>query len=155
MLWSPERGAAVFLVAVVGAAAWFGVATVVKNQCVAACGATAHRILTSVPVSKLSPGSTLTFFDEPGGPPSRHYGFYGFTGLDTVGNRPGERSRSLQYGLQLIHGNEGIRAEVLDSLDPLRDVLREPSGRIFFSVRWDGAVTELDPGSQSFGLPAF
>jgi hypothetical protein len=155
MHWSPERGAAVFLAAVVGAAAWFGVATVVKNECVAACGATAHRILTSVPVSKFQPGSKLTFFDAPGGLPSRHYGFYGFTGLDTVGNRPSERSRSLQYGLQLISGNEGIRAEVLDDMDRLRDALREPAGRIFFSVRWDGAVTELHPGSQSFGLPAF
>jgi len=75
MHWSPERGAAVFLAAVVGAAAWFGVATVVKNECVAACGATAHRILTSVPVSKFQPGSKLTFFDAPGGLPSRHYGF--------------------------------------------------------------------------------
>jgi hypothetical protein len=44
-----------------------------------------------------------------------------------------------------MSGNEEVEAQVIEDMGRLREALRQPAGRLFFSVNWDGAVTELHP----------
>lgn len=143
---------ALYPAAVLVLAAWFGAATLIRNRGVESCGDIARKILTSIPPSSLTPGSSLVFVDAPGGVPSEHYGFYGFRGLDTIGNRPGERSRSVQCSLRVFSGQPNLSAIVLNAPQNLAPVLAHGEGKRFFSVQSDGTVTELHPTAESTDL---
>jgi len=94
----------------------FGSATWVRNQRVAACGATARKILNGISFQGLSNGASIAFTDAPGDHLARPYGFYRFDGLNTIANRAGSRSRKIQCAVQLLSGDDKITGEVLDSV---------------------------------------
>jgi hypothetical protein len=108
----PSRSAIVWLsvVCAVYLTLAFGSATWVRNWRVAACGAAAHKILTSISFQGLTDESSLGFFDAAYGRVAKPYGYYRFDGLNTVG----EQSRDIQCAVQLVSGNNKIRASILD-----------------------------------------
>ncbi len=118
-------------------------ATTVRSRRLAACGAIAHRVLTSVPFGRFRSGGTLMFADAPGGPPFRRYGFYNYTGLYTVTNFDGERTRGINKAVQVASGNELLSAAVVDA-----SVIRAFAGgcaapdKAAFWVDAAGVVTE-------------
>jgi hypothetical protein len=118
----------------------FGSATWERNRRVAACGATAHKILSAIPFGDLRDGAVLGFVDAAGDQIAKPYGYYRFDGLNTVG----KDARDMQCAAQLVSGNDKIRAQMLDreELDRVESQHQPPSYDVLIVVGTDGNVTE-------------
>lgn len=127
-----------YVICVAALAVLYGTATFIRNQRVVACGNISRRILSSVQFAKFKAGDKLLFTEVPGGLPSRHYGFYGFTGLDTIRSYS---PNTLSYALQLASHNEQISDE-----PPAVTTCSVCAAH--FWVRSDGAVSETPPGGH-------
>lgn len=137
VLGKPGRYAAIGLAA--ACALLFAAGTLERNGRVAECGATAQRILAAVPVSGSTFGGRVAFTDAPGEPVAPRYGFYRLSGLDTIANRTGIRSRTLTCALQLTTGNERIMAEVPE---PGTAIAPPDAGRAYW-VHRDGRLQPI------------
>ena len=118
----------------------FGSATWVRNRRVAACGASAHKILSTISFGGLRDGAVLGFVDAAGDQIARPYGYYRFDGLNTVGND----ARDMQCAVQLVSGNDKLRAQMLDreELDRVESRHQSPSYDVLIVVGTDGNVTQ-------------
>jgi hypothetical protein len=118
----------------------FGSATWVRNRRVAVCGATAHKILSTISLAGLRDGAVLGFEDAEGAQIAKPYGYYRFDGLNTVG----KDSRDLQCAAQLVSGNDKIRAQMLDreELDRVETQHQPPSYDVLIVVGTGGNITQ-------------
>jgi hypothetical protein len=111
----PSRGALVGVVAVLLGV--FGCATLVRNQRVYTCGATARRLLSNLPLADWKQGEfhiSVAKSTDTVSPP--RYGFYNYQGLDTVAaGEPHVNEyglRALECAAQVLTGNPGIHIRV-------------------------------------------
>jgi len=121
-------------------------ATWVRNGRVIQCGDTARRILASVPDELLrQPDVTLLFANSPGEKATRRYGYYGFHGVDTIGD--GEAANgAMTSALQLMSKNETSGARILN-FKRLSDECRDEHARCFL-VHWDGRLETFLPPKE-------
>jgi hypothetical protein len=126
----------VFLVGIFSAATW------VRNQRVSECGQTVQRILYSLPDKVLRTGSwTVVFANVPGEKATRRYGFYGFRGVNTIGDGRAADG-AITRALQLVYGNQSLRGklvnpEELSSICSAKAAARNSIGAF---VHWDGRI---------------
>jgi hypothetical protein len=132
----------VFLVVVFSAATW------VRNQRVSECGQTVHRILYGLPDKILQNGSwTVAFANVPGEKYTRRYGFYGFRGIDTIGDgQAGDPA--ITHALQLVYRNKSLRGKVV-SPEELSSIcsIKAAARNICVWVHWDGKIDTCCPSS--------
>jgi hypothetical protein len=127
----------VFLVVVFSAATW------VRNQRVSECGQTVHRILHGLPDKVLRNGSwTLAFANVPGEKATRAYGFYGFRGIDTIGDsRVAGADGAITRALQLVYRNKSLTGKVVTAKELSSICLAKTALRnICVWVHWDGKI---------------
>jgi len=115
LCWTGFRRPWIFVTLTSCLALVFGAATWVRNQRVAACGATSQKILAAISHDGLRSGASLAFADAPGENSSKPYGYYRFTGLGTIASMNSMRSRSLQCAVRLVTGRPDLSVEMLDS----------------------------------------
>ena len=141
--WSLYLPSVIVLVVLFFAATWL------RNDRVYCCGETARRILHGLPEQLLREGRwKVLFANVPGEPTTRRYGFYGFRGIDTVGD--GESADlAITSALQLVYRNELLAGEVVQPQDLVAECHdRETSRQICIQVHWDGRVAIATPDSR-------
>ncbi len=126
------------LVGLFGAAAW------VRNQRVAQCGETAHRIVAGLPgPSSMNGVRTVYFSNVAGEPATRRYGLYGFRGINTIGH--GEWADvAVTSLLQWVYRNEAVTGKVVEPQE--LTAMCEPASSphpVCLQVHWDGRVDRL------------
>jgi hypothetical protein len=137
-------GKPLFLLFTMFIAVVFALGTGVRNNRVAACGATAHRILAAISFEGLSNRASMAFADAPGEDSAEPYGFYRFSGLNTVASRIGTRSQHLQCAVQLLTGNDKITAEVVhaDAPSPIESGNASRRYDTLIVVHADGSIIQ-------------
>jgi hypothetical protein len=95
-------------------------ATWVRNESVARCGRTAARILAEVPCPVASGAdSTVRLAPAPGSEASHRYGFYGFRGIDAIGDGK-HAGPAVTAALQLFCSDLAVHGQVVGT-DQLRE----------------------------------
>ncbi len=116
-------------------AVMLGSATFARNERVAACGRTAARILSALPVASLRQGAkTLVFAEDPDEPFPPRYGIYSYSGISTID--PGSAD-SMTSALRMVTQNT-LLAGVVVSPDRMAAVCSE--NPLCFEVHSNGAV---------------
>ncbi len=129
----------VFYISVLFLAGIFSAATWVKNARVGECGQTVHRILNTLPQNLLRNGSWMVAFaNVPGEKSTRRYGFYGFRGIHTIGDRLAD-DPAISHALQLVFRNKSLSGKVVNA-EELPSVCSHNSAsrNICVFVHWDG-----------------
>lgn len=114
----PLRGALIGTVAVL--VGLFVSATWVRNQRVYACGSTARRLLSNLPLADWKQGEhRITVAKSPDTVSPPRYGFYNYAGLDTVAaGEPHVNEyglRGLESAAQVITGNQAIHIRIYNA----------------------------------------
>ena len=122
----------------------FGAATWVRNDRVNQCGEIVHRILSSLPNELLTNGKwMLSFANVPGEQLSRRYGFYGFRGIDTIGDGS-MANGAISSALQLVFKNGLITGEIVTDEELTTICNYDISSRhLCLRVHSDGEVDEF------------
>ena len=107
-LWRFYLPATVVLVVLFSSATW------IRNHRVYTCGETARQIVYGLPEELLKEGQWKVLFAKvPGERTTRRYGFYGFCGIDTVGD--GQYANpAITAALQLVYRNEFLSGEIVE-----------------------------------------
>jgi hypothetical protein len=142
----PSRGALVAAVAVL--LVLFGSATWMRNQRVYACGATARRLLSNLPLEDWKQGevnvSVAKSTDTVSLP---RYGFYNYAGLDTVAaGEPHVNEyglRALESAAQVLTGNQSIHIRIYNP-----DELAVQCDGLCYWVHPDATLSALKPSVQ-------
>jgi len=99
----------------------FAAGTWTRNSLVTACGATAQRIVTGLPLKQWATGEWNIRLSVPPSDPEIHrYGIYGWRGLATIDPGGDPSMPSAQSGLRSFSGNEHLRVQVVQP-DEMRD----------------------------------
>jgi hypothetical protein len=130
-----------FYVPVVVLAIGFSTATWVRNERVSECGRTVYRILYSLPDYVLRNGSgSVAFANLPGEKATRRYGFYGFRGVDTIGDGLAADG-AVTHALQLVYLNKSLIGKVVNARELSFICARSSeSPNICAFVHWDGRL---------------
>jgi hypothetical protein len=139
----PSRGALIAVVAIL--VVLFGSATWDRNHRVYACGATAQRLLSNLPLADWKQGEfhiSVAKSTDTVSPP--RYGFYNYQGLDTVAaGEPHVNEyglHALECAVQLLTGNPGIHIRIYSS-----EELPAQCGGLCYWVHPDTTVSALKP----------
>jgi hypothetical protein len=130
-----------FYVSVVFLAGIFSAATWVKNDRVSECGETVHRILHNLPENLLRKDYWMVAFaNVPGEKSTRRYGFYGFRGVDTIGEGL-VADGAVTHALQLVFRNKLLSGKVVKSEElPSMCSQTSASRNLCVFVHWDGKI---------------
>jgi len=141
-----QKGCALYAAILIVLLGLFCAATWVRNQRVVQCGETAWRILSSLPdKSVMGDVRTVYVANVPQEPASRRYGFYGFLGIDTIGDGLWADT-AITSALQLMYQNESLTGKIVGPEELMtRCRSASSSDRLCLWVHWDGRVEVLSP----------
>jgi hypothetical protein len=123
----------------------FGSATFLRNERVQACGSTALKVLSGLPLDRLRNGSwSLVLAPFPDEPIPVRYGIYSYAGLGTID--PGG-AQSIDSALQLVTGNRRLTARAVFPGDMPAACARGPN-----ECYWAHADGSVEPYRKISGL---
>jgi hypothetical protein len=143
----PSRGALIAVIAVlVGLSAS---ATWIRNGRVYACGSTAHRLLSGLPLADWKQGEFhILVAKTPGTVDEPRFGLFNYSGLDTIDPEPphanGKPLGALESAVQLATGNPNVHVRI-DTAEELPARCADPTAGQCFWIHPDGAVSRLKP----------
>jgi len=110
--WIEPKASLVVVMVFLGLSGW---AAALRSGRVSACGATAHTVLRSLPLTEWKSGEPVLFFKNPDNytPPPR-FGLYSLYGMATIDTQT-DNIPALQAALRVASGNRRLRARAVDA----------------------------------------
>ena len=139
----PSRG--VMIVAVAVLVGLFGSATWDRNQRVYACGSTALRLLSNLPLADWKQGEVqVSVAKSPDTVSLPRYGFYNYGGLDTIAAGEPHVNEyglgALEAGARLITGNPDVHIQIYNPNE-----LPSHCGGLCYWIHPDAGVSKANP----------
>jgi hypothetical protein len=143
----PSRTALIIVVAALAALSVS--ATWDRNQRVYACGSTARRLLSNLPLADWKQGEfRISAAKSPDTVTPPRYGIYNYAGLDTIAaGEPHVNEyglRGLEAAAQVLTGNPDIHISILNPEELPAKCADQPNGSCYW-IHPDAAVSKLNP----------